>query len=148
MAIAGSGLYGPTLEKIFIDTAAESLEAEDHKCLLVTDTYTPNYDTHAVRTDVTNEIGAGGGYSTGGDTINATEVTFTGGVLTYDHDDPQWATSTISNAMAGIDYLNVGTAGTDLLLCLMDFVTAVSTTNGLLLISINASGVFTLDYVP
>lgn len=49
MAITKSGLYGLTLEKMFIDTAAESLEAEDNKELMVTDTEAPNFTTHNSR---------------------------------------------------------------------------------------------------
>src|SRR5688572_15614600 len=113
MAIASSGFYGLTLEKMFIDTAAQSMEAETHKGLLVTDSYTPNFDTHDFRDDVTNEIGSGGGYTTGGNTITTTQITLASGVLTWDFDDVQWTSSTIAAAMALITYFNVGSAATD-----------------------------------
>jgi hypothetical protein len=148
MAITASGFYGLTLEKMFIDTAAQSMEAETHKGLLVTDTYSPNFDTHDFRDDVTNEIGSGGGYTTGGNTITGTEITLASGVLTWDFVDPSWPSSTITNAMAHISYFNVGSAATDQLLLLLDFVTAVSTSNGTLTVQINASGAMTLDYTP
>lgn len=151
MAISASGLYGLTLEKMFIDTAGQSLEAETHKGLLVADGYTHNYDTHDFRDDITNEIAAGGGYTTGGNTLTTTEITVaspSAGVLKYDHDDVQWASSTISLAMALVGYFNVGTAATDQLVYLLDFVTAVTTSNGLLLVQINTNGVFNLDYTP
>lgn len=151
MAIIASGMYGLTLEKIFIDTAGQSLEAETHKGLLVTDTYNPNFDTHAFRSDVTNEIAAGGGYTTGGNTLTTTEVVVGSpsvGVLKYDHDDVQWSSSTITAAMALIGYFNVGTAGTDMLVYLLDFVTSVTTSSGLLLVQINSNGVFNADYTP
>lgn len=148
MAITASGLYGLTLEKMFIDTAGQSLEAETHKALLVTDSYTHNYDTHDFRDDVNASEVSGTNYTAGGNTITTTNITLSSGVLTYDHDDVQWATSTIANAMALIGYFNVGSAATDQLIYLLDFVTAVSTTAGLLLVQINASGVFTLDYTP
>lgn len=147
MAITASGLYGLTLEKMFIDTAAQSLEAETHKALLVQDAYTHNYDTHDFRDDITNEV-SGTGYTTGGATFTTTNITLSSGVLTYDHDDVSWSSSTITNAMAMVGYFNVGSAATDMLIYLLDFVTAVSTSNGLLLVQINASGVFTLDYTP
>lgn len=151
MAVSASGLYGLTLEKMFIDTMAQSLEAETHKALLVADGYTHNYDTHDFRDDITNEIAAGGGYSTGGKAFTTTEITVaspSAGTLKYDHDDVSWASSTISVAMALVGYFNVGTAGTDALIYLLDFVTAVTTSNGLLLVQINANGVFNLDYTP
>jgi hypothetical protein len=148
MAITSSGFYGLTLEKMFIDTAAQSMEAETHKGLLVNDTYAPNFDTHDFRDDVTNEIANGGGYTTGGATITTTDITLASGILTWDFADPQWTSSTISIAMAHISYFNVGSAATDQLLLLLDFVTAVTTSNGTLLVAINASGAMTLDYVP
>ena len=150
MSITASGLYGLTLEKMFIDTAAQSLEAETHKALLCEDGYTPNYDTHDFRNDVTNEC-TGTAYTTGGVTITTTEITIaspSAGVLKYDHDDAQWASSTIANAMALVGYFNVGSSATDMLIYLLDFVTAVTTSNGLLLVQINSNGVFNLDYTP
>lgn len=147
MAITASGIYGPTLEKIFIDTAGESLEAEDNKVLLVTDSYTHNYDTHDFRDDITNEV-SGTGYTAGGTALTSTEVTLASGVLTFDAADVSWASSTISNAMASVLYFNVGSAATDQLVMLHDFVTAVSTTSGTLTVQWNASGLMTLDYTP
>lgn len=157
MAISASGLYGLTIEKMFIDTVGKSLEGEENvtpntglKAMLVTDTYTHNYDTHAFRSDVTNEV-SGTGYSTGGGNVTTTEITVaspSAGVLKYDHDDESWANSSISSAMAMIGYFNFGTAGTDQLVYLLDFVTAVTTSNGLLTVQIGANGVFNLDYTP
>lgn len=147
MTITASGVYGLTLEKMFIDTAGQSMEAETHKGLLVTDSEAPNFDTHDFRNDITAEV-TGTGYTAGGATITATEITLASGVLTWDFADPQWSTSTIANAMAHIAYFNVGSAATDQLILLQDFVTAVSTTAGLLLVSISASGALTLDYTP
>jgi hypothetical protein len=147
VAITASGMYGLTLEKMFIDTAGQSMEAETHKGLLVTDSYTPNFDTHDFRNDITNEV-TGTGYTAGGATITGTEITLSSGVLTWDFADPSWTSSTIANAMAHVSYFNVGADTTDQLLLLLDFVTAVSTTNGTLLVAINASGAMTLDYTP
>jgi hypothetical protein len=153
MSITASGLYGLSIEKMMIDTLGESLEAEDHYMLLVTDTYTPNFDTHALYSDITNQIGAGGGYTTGGTTITTTEVTVASpaaGQLKWDHDDATWAASTITNAMAGIDLTNVAglAAASNQLIACLDFVTAVSTVSGLLTVQIAANGVFYLDYTP
>jgi hypothetical protein len=147
MAITASGLYGLTLEKMFIDTAGQSLEAETHKTMLVLDAYTPNFDTHDFRDDVTNEA-SGTGYTSGGVAHTATEITLAAGVLTYDAADVSWASSTIANAMAAVQYFNVGAAGTDQLILLSDFVTAASTTNGTFQIAWHASGIFTLDFTP
>lgn len=150
MSITASGLFGLTLEKMFIDTASQSMEAETHKGLLVDDTYTPNFDTHDFRNDVTNEV-VGAGYTAGGATITTTDITIgapSAGVLKWDHDDVSWSASSIPSAMALVDYFNVGSAATDQLLALLDFVTAVTTSTGLLLVSIHANGVLNLDYTP
>lgn len=147
MAITASGFYGLSLEKMFIDTLGESLEAEDNKVALVTDTYTPNFDTHDFFNDLTNEV-TGTGYTSGGQAFTSTEVTLASGVLTWDFADPSWTSSTIANAMAAVTYTNVGSTATDQLLLLLDFVTAVSTSAGTLLVAINASGAMTLDYTP
>lgn len=152
MAITASGFYAPTLEKMFIDTAAQSMESETAvKGLLVTDAYTHDYDLHDFRDDVSAAEVTGTGYTAGGVTITTTDWTIGApavGQMKYDHDDPQWASSTITNAMALVTYFNVGLATTDMLLYLLDFVTAVSTQNGLLLVSINVNGAVNIDHTP
>ncbi len=145
MAITGSGLYGLSLEKALNDTLGESWEAEDNKVLMVTDSYTHNYTTHDFRDDITNEV-SGTGYTAGGVALTTTEITLSGGVLTFDAADVSWTSSTITNAMAAIHYFNVGSAATDQLGFLSDFVTAASTSNGTFAIQWNASGIYTVDF--
>ena len=41
-------------------------DTDTFKCMFVTNSYTPNKDTDNRRDDVTNEVAATGGYSTGG----------------------------------------------------------------------------------
>lgn len=60
MAITASGVYGLTLEKFLINGAALDLELETNKVALVTDSYTPNYDTHDFFNDLTNEVSGTG----------------------------------------------------------------------------------------
>jgi hypothetical protein len=148
MAITASGMYGLSVEKMLIDTLGESLEAEDHKMALVNDSYTPNFDTHDFHADLTNEVANSGNYTTGGTAFTSTEVTLSSGTLTWDFADVTWATSTIANAMAGVCITTVSGSAADQLILLLDFVTAVSTTSGLLTVAINASGALTLDYTP
>lgn len=150
MAITASGVYGLTFEKAFIDTLGESAEAEDNRAILVLDAYTPNYDTHDFRSDITNEA-AGTGYTSGGVAVTGTEIavaTPSAGIMRFDHDDVSWASSTIADAMALVGYFNVGTAATDPLHYLLDFVAGVTTSNGLLLVQIASGGVWQLDYTP
>jgi hypothetical protein len=151
MAITASGVYGLTEEKRMINTAGISLESETLvKGLLVQDAYTPSYDVHDFRDDITNEV-SGTGYTAGGVVLTGTEVTVgspAAGQTKWDHNDPTWPASTITNAMALVDYYNVGTAATDMLHLLLDFVTAVSTTNGLLTVQLAANGAVFYDLTP
>jgi hypothetical protein len=150
MSITASGAYSKTYEKMMIDTAGQSLESETVvKGLLVLDAYTPDFDVHDFRDDVTNEA-TGTGYSSGGVVLTTTDITLaspSAGSMKYDHDDPQWSSSSIANAMALVEYFNVGSSATDMLLHLLDFVTAVTTSSGLLLVQIAANGVWNLDHV-
>lgn len=41
-------------------------DSDTFKCLLVTSGYTPDKDAHTKRSDITNEVAATGGYTTGG----------------------------------------------------------------------------------
>lgn len=152
MSITAAGWYGLTLEKMLNATSlpTSGLESETAvKALLVNDSYTPNFDTHDFRDDITNEIANGGGYTTGGVTLTSTEITLSSGVLTWDAADPSWSSSTIASAMALVSYFARGGASSaDELVLLSDFVTAVSTTNGTLLVQISASGLATIDYTP
>lgn len=147
MSITASGFYGLSLEKMMIDTLGETLEAEDNKAALVTDTYTPDFNAHDFFADLTNEV-SGTGYTAGGAAFTATEITLSGGTLTWDCADLSWTTSTISSAMAAVFYTNTGAGATDQLLVLADFVTAVSTTAGTLAVTIAAGGLVTIDYTP
>ena len=150
MSITASGLYGLTLEKFFIDTAGESLEAEDQLLALVTDTHTPNFDTHDFAADLTNEI-TGGNYVR--EVIVSTEITLSTGTLTFDAADTVYDNAgsndvTITDAMAAAEILFVTNDADSPLFGLWDFVTAASCSNSTFTVQWNASGLVTLDYTP
>ena len=147
MAITASGFFGLSLEKAWIDTLGQSLEAEDNDMALVLDGYTPNFDTHDFHDDLTNEL-SGTGYTTGGKAFTGTELTLSGGTMTWDCTDVAWTTSTFVDVMASVLITNVGSSATDQLICLQDFVTAVSTNVGTFTVQIHANGIATLDYTP
>jgi hypothetical protein len=147
MAVTASGFYGLTLEKIFIDTAGETLEAEDNKTLLVTNSESPNFDTHDFRADITNEV-SGTGYTGGGTALTSTEITLSSGTLTFDAADTVWAASSISSARAAVHYFVTGNSATDMLIYLINFGADVSTSSGTLTVQYAAGGIFTLDYTP
>ena len=150
MSITASGLYFLTIEKMFIDTLGESLEAEDHNQDLVNDTHTPAFDTDDFHADLDNII-SGGNYAQ--ETPTGTEVTTSTGTLTYDHADVVYDNGgsddvTITNAMAAIFSTNVSGTATDQLLYCLDFVTAASCSNSTFTVQIHANGVFTWDFTP
>lgn len=149
MSVTAAGLYGLTLEKFFIDTAGESLEAEDHFEALVNDSYTPDFNAHDFFNDLTNEV-TGVGYTSGGVAVTSTEITLATGTLTFDAADTVYTTVTISNAMAGVLATSVSTPAhaTNQLVVLQDFVTAASATAANFTIQHSATGIFTLDYTP
>lgn len=145
MTISGSGLYGLTLVKAFTNATAIDLSAETLKTALVLDTYTPDYDAHDFYADISSTEASGTGYTAGGATTTGTTVTVASGSLKFDATDVSWSSSTIADAMAAVVYVD---AVTDELVCLSDFVSAASSSNGTFTVQWDAAGIFTIDYVP
>lgn len=111
-------------------TGAVDFDTDTFKAMLVTDSYTPNKDTHEYRDDVTNEV-TGAGYSTGGATSTVTvtpdnandKVTITFGAVS-------WANSTIT-ARGCVYYKSRGGASSaDEIIAYNDFGSDVSSSGG------------------
>jgi hypothetical protein len=68
--------------------------------------------------------------------------------MKFDATDLSVASTTLTDAMAAVLRLNIGTDGTDPLIGLWDFVTDVDTVNGTFGITWNAAGMVTADLVP
>jgi hypothetical protein len=104
-------------------------DTDTFKIMLVTSSYTPNKDTHTVRTDVTNEV-SGTGYTAGGATTSVTVTKDTAN----DRIDISFGNVSFSNATitaaAGVIYKSTGTAASDLLVAYLDFGGNVSSTSG------------------
>lgn len=150
MAISGSGLYFLTFEKIFIDTLGESMEAEDNLLALVSDAYTPAYDTHDFAADLTNEA-SGGNY--GREAITSTELTVSSGVATLDAADTVFDNGglndvTITDAMGAVEIIVKTTDADSPVFGLWDFVSAASSSNSTFTVQWNGSGRLTVDLVP
>ena len=146
MAVA-AGAYALTFEKMFIDTAGQSMEAETHKQALVTDTHTPDFDLDDFFEDIDNEI-IGTNYTTGGVACTGTEWTIAGGLMTFDMVDTVYTNVTIATVMGGVFYFNVGSAATDQLILMQDFITGASATAADFAIQHHVNGVLTLDHTP
>lgn len=100
------------------------------KAMLVTNSYTPNKDTHDFRDDVTNEV-SGTGYVAGGETSVVTVTKDTGNdKVTIQFGAVSWAGSTIT-ARGCVYYKSRGGASSaDELVCFADFGSDVTSSGG------------------
>ena len=143
-----SGLYGITFLNALKNDLALDLDdttADRFKVMLVTSSYTPDFGTHDFKSDVTNEVSDGNGYSTGGKSLSSVTLTQSGGTITFDAADLTWASSTIT-ARGAVVYDDSLT--NDPLICYIDFGADKSSSAGDFVLTFNASGIFTLDLTP
>jgi len=152
MAVIASGLYLATWIDVLDTTQlALDLDLETHKIALFTDTVAPNFSTdtaYAVSPYNANETN-GGSWPAGGVVLTATALSDESGSLTWDAADVSVATTTITNAMAGLIYADA--LGGNNAILLVDFVTAVSTSNGTFEITWTipgSGGIFNIDMTP
>lgn len=120
-------------------------DSDTIKVTLHTSTYTPNQDTHAYVSDLTNEVANGNGYTTGGITLTTKVINYTGAtnVIMLDGDDALWTSSTITARYAVISDRTPGTAATQPLLGYVDFGADKASDAGDFRITWNASGILT-----
>lgn len=110
-------------------TGAINFAVDTFKVMLTTATYVPNKDTHAKRSDVTNEV-VGTGYTAGG---NAVTVTVGSVDTVNDRVDitlggTSWPTSTITARYAVYYKSRAGAATADELVAVNDFGADVTST--------------------
>lgn len=144
-----SGLYVVTYQDVLDTTQlALDLDREDHKFALYTSSKTQDYNANTAYS-ATNEI-AGTGYTAGGKVVTGTALSLPGaGVLKYSSDAVSWPSSTLTG-VAKIDmYADALTTPTaDALIMGIDLGTTYNTSDGTLLVTPNASGLFTIDFTP
>ena len=136
-------IYASVFDKAFKEEI--NLLADTIKVSLHTTTYTPDTDAHDYFADLTNEA-SGAGYTAGGATLANDVFTYTAGTNTwkYDADDVSWPSSSITARYAVLYDSTPGTAATNPLICLFDFDTNQTTSNGTFSIAWNASGLWTI----
>lgn len=106
-------------------------DSDTFKTLLVTSSYTPNKDTHGKRSDVTNEVANGNGYTTGGTTCTVTVARDNANDrVTITFNGVSWPTSTITARGAVIYKARGGASSADELVCYADFGADVSSNGG------------------
>jgi hypothetical protein len=121
------------------------LDTDTIGVMLVTSTYAPNPDTHAFRSDVTNEV-VGTGYTAGGAALTTKTVTQdnVNDRAVFDASDVVWAAATIT-ARAAVLYKNRGgLASADELIGYFDFGSDITSTAAAFTVQWNASGIMLL----
>ena len=68
-----SGAYPPALDCV---TGAVDYDTDTFYVMLLAAAYTPNFDTHTRRSDLTNEVANSGTYAAGGDSVTVTVASF------------------------------------------------------------------------
>jgi hypothetical protein len=119
-------------------TGALNLVSDTLKLALMTNLYTPNKDTN---TWTSSNEASGVGYTTGGATIANSAVTQddTNDLAKWDADDVEWPSSTIT-ARYGVIY---NTTRSNAIVCVFDFGSDQTSSNGLFAVRWNANGIMT-----
>jgi hypothetical protein len=145
-----SGLFVLTFRDA-LDTSGLAIDllSESHRIALVTNTYTPNFDTHDAYADITNELPTAGGYTLGGKLLTGLVPTWglgAAGQLKYDlTTDQSWASASFT-ARGAVYYADALT-NNDLIVA-QTFGADFTATNGTFSIQNDALGVFFIDVVP
>lgn len=121
-----------------IATGAVDCDTDTFKMMLVTSTYTAA-KSHAKRSDITNEVAAGSGYTTGGNacalTVAATDNVNNDVEISFSV--TSWTSATIT-ARAGVIYKSRGGASSaDELVGYVDFLSNITSTNGTFAVTVS-----------
>lgn len=140
MAVTAT-VYVPALEHL-TDADFDWL-ADDIRVALVASGYTPNTDTHAYFSDVTNEV-TGTGYTAGGAALGTKTRTLDTATnkVTLDAADTSWPGAVVTPRYAVVYKKRGGAASADELLLLVDFGADVPASGGFEILW-NASGILT-----
>lgn len=130
-----------------IMNGAIDLDTDTIKVMLVTSSYTPDQDAHTKRSDITNEVAATGGYSTGGEALDNKAVTVdnTDNEGVFDADNETWAASTITARGAVLYKSRGGASSADELICYIDFGSDKSSSAGNFTLQWAAEGILNLN---
>lgn len=132
--------------KVKVLDGSIDLDTDTIKVALVTDSYTPNQDTHEFFSSVTNQVANGGGYTTGGKALTNAAVTKdnTNDRAVFDADNVTWENSTIT-ARGAVIYKDTGTPSTSPLVAYIDFGSNQSSSDGDFTITWDSVGIVTLS---
>lgn len=118
---------------------AIDFDTDSFKGMLCTATYSPNKDTHTKRSDVTNEVANGNGYTTGGATVTCTVAKNTStDQVTLTFSNPSWPTATFTARYMVIYKSRGGASSADELVAVVDFTSDVTSTGGTFAVTISS----------
>lgn len=152
MAFPSSGLFVATLVDALDTTQlAIDLDLETHKVALFTNSVTGAdlvTDTaYGVGAWASNEVPNATGYTTGGVALTGTTyVAGAAGATTFDATDTPWTSSTFSSVRGCLIYADA-LAGNNAIIA-VTFGADFAVTSGTFTIVWNASGIFTIDWIP
>ncbi len=151
MAFPTSALFVSTfVDALDTTQLALDLDLETHKVALFSNSVTGadlTTDTaYGVGAWASNEVPNGSGYTTGGATLTGTTFAHvSGGNVAFDATDSSWSTASFT-ARGCLIYADAlaGNNG----ICAVTFGADYTATAGTFLVSWNASGIWTIDFVP
>ena len=147
MAVTASGLFVLTFRDILDSTQmAVDTGSDTFKCAMITNSSTPNFETHDHWSDLSGNEVSGTGYTAGGAALTSITLGNDSGTLKFDAADTSWTTATISSARAAVIYDD--TLANDPLICLVNFGADYASSAGTFQITWNASGIWTIDLTP
>jgi hypothetical protein len=154
MAITASGLFLGTWKSALTGGIVLNLDLETHKGVLYNDTLAPNYAAataeYTAAPFTSNEV-SGGSWALSGEALTGTTIDIASfaGNWVFDAADVSVGTTTLASAMGYVLMADALAAKNCILL--VDFVTAVSTSNGTFEIVWTApasGGIFYIDMTP
>ena len=152
MAVTASGLFVTTFQLILDNTIAVDMSSETNiMCALISDAATPDFAAHDYWADLSASEVTGTNWAAKGVALTGTTWTSTGGALMWDAANVSVASTTLSNAMAAVIFDDsVSSPTADAMICLVDFTSPYSTSNGTFAITWSTSPncIFSIDLTP
>jgi hypothetical protein len=109
---------------------------------MLTAGYAWNQDTHHYRSDVTNEVPTGTGYTYGGATLTGATITYdaASNETRWDWADPSWPTSSFSASQMVVFKRRGGTSAADELIMYIEFGGTQTVSSGTFTYQVPATG--------
>lgn len=127
---------------LYLGDGTIDLDSDTLKVSLHTSSYTPDA-THDTYSDLTSEVAsAGTGYTTGGETLTTVTWSEDSGTVTLSAANPSWTSATFTCRYAVV---YDSTPLSMPLICLFDFSTDQTVSNGTFTLQFNASGILTIS---